>query len=233
MPGRVRVPLMLQGWFDLAFLHWRYPVSEVRAHVPALLTLDTFDGSAWVGITPFVLKGLRPPFLPPLPWISHFPEMNCRTYVRGPDGKPAIWFFSLDVARIAAAVGARLTYGLPYAWSRMRVEIADRRMAYESMRRWPDRATARIVIERGEAMQPDPLAFFLTARFRLYSQLRKRLIYADVEHEPWPLEAATLIAAEQTITSAAGLTRPVGPAIVHFSPGVRVRVGRPRFMRQT
>src|SRR5581483_5061957 len=101
---------MLQSWCDLTFLHWRYPLEAAQALVPGPLQVETFDGSAWVGITPFVVRALRPPLLPSLPWISHFPETNCRTYVKGPDGHSGVWFFSLDAARAPAVMGARLGY---------------------------------------------------------------------------------------------------------------------------
>jgi uncharacterized protein YqjF (DUF2071 family) len=113
---------MFQSWRWLTFLHWRYEPGEIRRLLPKGLELDTFDGSAWVALTPFLLSGLRPPFVPALPWISHFPEMNVRTYVRGPAGEPGIWFFTLEADRLAAVVGARLGYGLPYRWADMHVK---------------------------------------------------------------------------------------------------------------
>src|SRR5207253_428282 len=103
-----------QTWKWLAFLHWRFDPQEVAKLLPAGLTLDTHDGAAWIGLTPFIVTGLRAPFVPALPWISHFPETNVRTYVRGPDGARGIWFFTLEAARLAAVMGARVTYGLPY-----------------------------------------------------------------------------------------------------------------------
>jgi uncharacterized protein YqjF (DUF2071 family) len=221
---------MLQSWCNLTFLHWRYPAEVVQRLVPGPLEVESCDGSAWVGITPFVLEDLRPPGLPALAWISKFPETNCRTYVKPPGGKPGVWFFSLDAARAAAVAVARIWYGLPYAWSSMRVGTPGARMIYESARRWPDRrARTRIEVERGGGMEADELAVFLTARFRLYSVIAGRLAYADVEHAPWPLEAAHVLAAEQTLTDAAGLPRPEGKPLAHFSPGVRVRVGAPHF----
>ena len=112
---------MLQRWRWLTFMHWRYDAAIIQALLPELLTVDTFDGSAWVGLTPFVLAGLRLPFSPPVPWISRFPETNVRTYVRGPDGEPAVWFFTLEADRLLGVLAARALYGLPYRWSRMRV----------------------------------------------------------------------------------------------------------------
>ena len=120
-PHPVKGPVMLQSWRWLTFLHWRYEPTLIRGRLPKGLELDIFDGVAWIGLTPFVLENLRLPLLPALPWISRFPETNLRTYVRGPDGEPGIWFFSLDAARLLAVVAARFTYGLPYKWAQMRV----------------------------------------------------------------------------------------------------------------
>lgn len=210
---------MYQAWRNLTFLHWRYRAEVLQAHLPAGLRIDTFDGSAWLRIAPFFLE-LR---------LSAFPETNVLTYVRGPDGEGGVWFFSLDAARAAAVVGARLAYGLPYMWSRMRVEADARRAEYESARRWPDRrGMTRIAVERGESISAGELETFLTARFRLYSLRRGRLIFAQVQHAPWPLESARLVTLEQTLTDTLGLPRPEGVPLVHFSPGVEVQAGPPR-----
>jgi uncharacterized protein YqjF (DUF2071 family) len=119
-PAPVRLPVMFQNWYRLSFLHWPCDPARLQARLPVGLEIDTFDRTGWVGLTPFHLMGLRPPFLPAISCVSDFPEMNLRTYVRGPSG-PGIWFFSLDAASAAAVLGARLTYGLPYYWSRMSV----------------------------------------------------------------------------------------------------------------
>jgi uncharacterized protein YqjF (DUF2071 family) len=223
---------MLQSWRELTFLHWRLPSADVARRIPSSLAADSFDGSAWVGVTPFQLRNLRLPGLPAVPWISHFPETNCRTYVTAPDGSRGIWFFSLEAARFAAVAGARVAYGLPYFWSRMRVHIEGARIHYQSARRRPHAcATTDIEVERGEPVEPGPLEHFLTARYRLFSSVAGRLIYADVEHAPWPLARARVIRAGQTLIQCAGLPRPAGEPLAHYSPGVHVRVGPPRPLR--
>jgi hypothetical protein len=114
----------------------------------------------------------------------------------------------------------------------MRVRTAGARIQYQSARRWPDVAgKTDIEVERGEPVAPGQLELFLTARFRLFSLIRGRLAHADVEHAPWPLARARVIRAEQTLTECAGLGRPEGEPLAHFSPGVRVRVGPPRWAR--
>jgi len=232
LPEPVKAPLNFQSWHDLTFLHWRYAREIVQQQVPAPLEVETFDGSAWVGVVPFVITGFRPPLLPPLPWISRFPETNCRTYVKAPDGSSGVWFFSLDAARVGAVAAARMAYGLPYAWARMRVTRTERRVEYESERIWPDRVgRTRIGVEEGERREAGELEIFLTARFRLYSFIGGRLTYTRIEHPPWPLRTAQVTRLDQTLTRTAGLPDPAGEPLAHFSREVDVRVAAPRGMR--
>src|SRR6266545_3145162 len=156
LAAAVRRPVMLQHWRRLTFLHWPYPPPAVQALLPPGLEVETFDGAAWVGLVPFLMDGVRPPGVPPLPWASRFPETNVRTYALGPDGRGAIWFLSLDAARLGAVLTARASYALPYFWSRMSVGSGAPpdpgvtgaagpapagprvdRLAYRGRRRWP------------------------------------------------------------------------------------------------
>jgi uncharacterized protein YqjF (DUF2071 family) len=227
-PEAVPRAAMLQGWYHLTFLHWRYNAALLRSFIPSALEIDTFDGSAWVGLTPFLLKNLRLPHLPPLPWLSKFAETNLRTYVRHSDGSRGIWFFSLDCARLAAVVAARLSYRLPYKWASMQADPNGQQMHYLSRRK---DASADIAIEIGTPLESPPqLAIFLTARFRLYTLFKGKLAYAQVEHEPWPLHTATATKVQQTIIEAAGLPTPRDEPMVHYSPGVEVRIGWPQLL---
>lgn len=126
--------VMGQTWEDLAFLHWPVSIDELRAVVPSQLPIDTFDGRPWLGITPFVVRGLRLRATPPLPVISSFPELNVRTYV-SLEGKPGIYFLSLDAASRVAVAGARLLYRLPYYWARIDARRVGERLHYRSRRR--------------------------------------------------------------------------------------------------
>src|ERR1043166_471156 len=104
---------MEQRWEHLLFLHWPVKVDDVRALVPPALTIDRFDGSAWLTVAPFLISDLHARGIPPLPWASEFPELNLRTYVMI-GGKPGVYFFSLDAGSALAVAGARAMYHLPY-----------------------------------------------------------------------------------------------------------------------
>jgi uncharacterized protein len=217
---------MLQRWQDTAFLHWKADSRTLQETLPERLSVDTFGGDAYVGIVPFYVKDLHRPPLPSLPWISEFPETNLRTYVIGPDGERGVWFFSLDAARLAAVVGARMVYGLPYYWSSMIMVRSHDVFEYASRRIRDSSTLTNIAIRPQERIaKPSQLENFLTARFRLYTLVRGKLGAVQVEHPPWPLYKAELVHLEETLRRAASLPDR-GVPLVHYSPGVTAKFSK-------
>jgi len=232
---RVTVPVMYQSWNQISFLHWRYPPAEVQRLLPAGLEVETFDGSAWVGMTPFLLENLRAPVVPALPWLSRFPETNVRTYVQGPDGRVGIWFFSLDTPRLPAVLAARATYFLPYNWGDLELRRDGQRIRYRGRRHWPNGGAGyEVTVELGEPLGDADLGeldHYLTARWVLFTRYGPVLASASAEHPPWPLRRARALRVRQSVVSAAGLPAPRGAPLVHFSEGVDTRISAPRPLR--
>jgi len=220
---------MVQQWQDLAYIHWRYPIDEIQSLLPAGVEVDSFDGSAWVGLIPFSMRNIGLPGLPAVPYFGSFPEVNVRTYVRR-NGVPGVWFFSLDVNRFLPALVARVSYFLPYCWGKASNKRTDTALETEVRRAWPSRASTSIRVSIGDPIEsPDDLSVFLSARWGLYSRgIGKGVRYAPVDHERWPLWTAKLESLNDTLLIAAGLSAPVGDPHVMFSPGVSVRIGLPR-----
>ena len=181
---------MGQTWDDLLFLHYRVPAEQLRAFVPDGLELQQHSGSGWLGVTPFVITALRARGLLPLPFVSSFRELNVRTYVTR-DGKPGIWFFSLDAStRVAAEAGRRL-YRLPY----FPAEISLRRRGDEILfdcSRGGGKAFSAEYRSDGSVFKAEPgsLEHFLTERYCLYAEHEGELHRADIHHRPWPLQPA-------------------------------------------
>jgi len=201
-----------QTWDHLLFAHWRVDADALRALVPEQLPLDLFDGEAWIGITPFRVTGFRLRGTPPLPVVSSFLETNVRTYVTY-DGKPGIWFFTLDAESQLAVEAAKRTYRLPYHHARMR---ATRRGA------WIDYRTSRIGAELDASYRPDgaveqaaagTLEYFLTERYCLYAADDASLYRAEIHHGPWPLQAADAELRENTMSPIAL----DGDPLLHYS----------------
>src|ERR671916_1537007 len=124
---------MHQHWGSLLFTHWPVPADLPRPLILEPLVVDTYDGLAWVGITPFTMWGVRPAFTPPLPSLSESHELNVRPYVHL-DGVPGVWFFSLDANNAIAALGARLAFHLPYFHARMGLVRQGRTIHFTSSR---------------------------------------------------------------------------------------------------
>jgi uncharacterized protein YqjF (DUF2071 family) len=220
--------VMAQTWNSLLFAHWPVPPALVRPHVPASLSLDTFAGDAWIGVTPFVLTGLRLRGLPALPWGSAFPEINVRTYVRH-DGKGGVFFFSLDAGSTLAVVGARVLYRLPYHRADFDVGRDGNRMRYVCRRRRHP-AHFEAAYERTGPVARAPagsLDAWLTERYCLYTVSGRAVHRAEIDHVPWPLQPARAEIRHNTMASAAGLTLPDRPPILHYAERLDVKVWRP------
>jgi len=235
-----RTPMRMQ-WLDLTMLHWRYPAEEVQCLLPEGLTVETFDGSAWVGLVPFKME-VDVPFAPAMERILHFPETNVRTYVYGESGEPGVFFWSLEASSPPAVVTARTTYQVPYFWADMSIDAygptgtrlecspgTGDRVSYAATRRWPkpSGATSLVEVEIGEPFVGGDLDHFLTGRWALYGSFGSWLSYATMYHEPWPLHHATLLRCDDELVVATGLSQPTDAPLVHYSPGVSVRCGWP------
>jgi hypothetical protein len=201
------------SWRDLLFAHWPVPAGALRERLPRGLELDLFDGTAWLGIVPFRMVGTRLRGLPPVPGLSTFPELNVRTYVRR-DGKPGVWFFSLDAANRPAVRAARAAFGLPYFDARMEMRRDRGAIVYAS-----DRVHAGVPAARFRARYapagdvfhatPGSLEAWLTDRYCLYAKRTEGpLSRVEIDHAPWPLRAATARFELLEMTRLAGVALP-------------------------
>jgi len=226
-------PIGFQCWSNLLFVHWRVPVATIRELIPAELTVDTFDGDAWIGLVPFYMSRVRPAGLPAMPWISQFCETNLRTYVHLGGSRPGVWFFSLEAARLIAVGIARWKWRLNYHWAKMSLRRDGDLITYQSQRiRNKPPAHSNVAAEIGGELEPfttdterQSLEFFLAERYLLYTVgPGDRLLCGQVHHRPYPLKQARLQTFEQTITDAASLQIEHPPNHVLFSEGVNVEI---------
>ena len=213
-------PLVRQTWDKLLFLHWPIPAEQLRPLIPSRLAIDTFDGTAWIGVIPFTFWGTRPPLLPAVPLISSSHELNVRTYVHL-DGVPGVWFFSLDAANPLAVLGARIGFALPYFQALMKLDEEGQAIRFSSRRVHPGAPAADFAATwtGGEPMpelEPGTLDFFLVERYCLYAERGRKLYRARIFHPSWPLRRATLSALSSTMIESHGLRPPAGEPLLHF-----------------
>ena len=224
--------VMYQKWRELLFLHWTVDADSVQATLPPGLQVDTYDGQAWLGVVPFLMRGIRPRFLPAVPYVSNFLEANVRTYVRDRHGRPGVWFYSLDCDRGLAVRTARRFFSLPYFHASMQAKPqAKGGLDYRVQRRGSASASRFVYCGEGAVRQAQEgsLEHFLAERYRLFAWQPgpQRLITGEVEHIPYPLQDAVVQDQDAALIALAGFEAPAGPAEhALYSRGVDVRVRR-------
>ncbi len=236
MPGSPWI--MTQTWHDLLFAHWPVDANALREHVPAGFEIDTFDGQAWVAVVPFHMSNVAPRGVPALPWVSAFPELNVRTYVRV-KARPGVYFFSLDASNPVAVGVARTLVHLPYFTATMSVEPKEGWIEYRSERTRGTGAPAEFVARYrpvGLASPPveGSLEYFLTERYCLFTVDSAFHAYSlDIHHPRWPLQTAEAEIRVNTMADAAGIRLPSMAPLLHFSKRQDMvawpleRIGRP------
>ena len=219
---------MFQRWSDLLFLHWEWSAEELQSHLPAGLTIDTFDGRAYLGVVPFFMCGIRPRFCPAVPWLSAFQELNLRTYVHTDDGTPGVWFFSLDAANPIAVAIARRFFHLPYRHARMSAARSDNTITYHSkLPKHPGQQFRYRIPESTSEADPGSLEFFLLERYYLFAHdaKRDRLFRGQVAHPPYQFAATSAGEIDSGPLPAAGFDAPSTPPCHQAaSPGVHVDI---------
>jgi uncharacterized protein YqjF (DUF2071 family) len=216
-----------QRWRSLLFLHWPVDAKLLRELVPRSLELDLWEGTAYVGLVPFVMEGVRPRWAPEQ-LAFDFLETNVRTYVHVNGEDPGVYFFSLDAASQIAVSVARMGWGLPYHYSEMQLSRHGTGWSYSVDRVWGDRPRLRVHYELGELLGPSPpgtLEHFLVERYYLHLERRGRVWSGRVHHPPYPVQRARVLHVHDELIGATGLPRVDGlPPLVHYAEGVDVDI---------
>lgn len=225
---------MYQQWRDLLFLHWAMDPRIIEKKIPCDLKLDTHDGKAWVGIVPFSMRNVRPRFLPAIPFISNFEELNLRTYVVDSFGRPGVWFFSLDSSDKLATWIAKKFFHLPYANAKINRQKLNSVVNYTAQRLrhkkldWRQSFQWKITGDLKTA-EPGSLEFFLLERYRLFAQKPSgnTLYTGRVHHKPYQFAGVELGAYSKRLFSLNKIPVPEGPPVSAIaSPGTDVSLFR-------
>lgn len=202
----------------MLFAHWPVAPEVLRSVVPPALTIDTWEGAAWIAVVPFEITGLRLRGTWPAPVLSRFAEANVRTYTTV-HGRPGIYFLSLDAASAVAVAAARASYRLPYFRARMAIERSRGEIRYRSMRVGGTASLRALYRPRGTVFhaRPGTLEHFLVERYCLYTVHGGRVRRADIHHPRWELQAARAELAENTMTVAAGVSLPTREPLLHYA----------------
>lgn len=224
MPNRGHT--LAQDWRFLTFMHWRVDIEKLRHHVPEGLEIDTFEGDAYIGLVPFMMKHVRPSWFVSTPGISNFPEFNIRTYVKK-DGIAGVFFLTLEAKSLVTCNFAPRTYGLPYRYAKGNVKKSGDKWNWRSSRnngQFKLAGTTEVIGEQMQA-QPGSLEEFLFERYSLYTSHKGSLRRGYTHHNKWKFQLAKVELTENSLTESfnLGIDKPLTPELVHYSDGVRVR----------
>jgi uncharacterized protein YqjF (DUF2071 family) len=218
---------MRMTWSELLFAHWPIDAETIARALPAGLELDTFDGRAWLGVVPFRMSDVGLRRFPSLPGLAEFPELNVRTYVAR-DGKPGVWFFSLDAANALAVHAARGWFRLPYFHARMSCVRSGDAIEYSSERTHTGAPPAEFRARYAATSKPrtaasGTLEHWLVERYCLYAATPAgRILRGEIDHAPWTLRDARAEIERNTVARAAGFELPDEEPLLHFAEVQRV-----------
>jgi uncharacterized protein YqjF (DUF2071 family) len=226
--------MMTQRWNDLLFAHWPVPAASITPLLPEGLQVDTFQGSAWLGVVPFWLDRIKVRGMPPVPGMRSFPDLNLRTYVRDEHtGTPGVYFFSLDASNLLAVALAHTFFHLPYHWAEMRLDQrSEREFSFYSRRRFSSQQM--IFKARYRGLGPTrknadgnsgSLEYFLLERSCLFTRNRAgQAVRANLHHVPWPLEDAEAEIERNDLAKAIGIDLPDQDPVLHYSRRLAVYI---------
>jgi len=219
---------MRMRWRDLLFAHWSVDPAVVAPLIPRGLELDLFEGSCYVGAVPFLMEGVTPRLVPPLPGLHAFPELNLRTYVNR-DGKPGVWFFSLDAGQKLAVRVARRLFHLPYFDAKFEIEMTGEEVRYSATRTHRGAAEAKFTATYRPLgpmyhARSGTLEDWLTARYCLYAADPALRIYrGEIDHDLWPLQRAEADMEVNTLGTWLGIELKPNPDLLHFAKSLDVK----------
>ena len=207
---------MTQRWNDLLMAHWPVSAAAVSALLPDGVQVDTFHGSAWLGVTPCWMDRIRLRNLFPLPGARSFPDLTLRTYVRDQrTGTPGIYLFSKDANNLLAVLMGRGFCSFPIHWAEMRIEQrSEREFSFHSRRLLSRQTTLFSARYRGlgpssklAESHSGTLEYFLMERNCFFTRNRAgQTTKASIHYVPWPLEEAEADIEQNNLAAAIGIS---------------------------
>lgn len=85
-------------WKDMLMLHWKVDASIAKQLLPPSLSIDTFEGGAWITMTVLTVDNFKTRLLSMIGGKIKFDQILLHTYVLR-NGKPGIYIFKQEVEK--------------------------------------------------------------------------------------------------------------------------------------
>lgn len=190
--------MMTQEWHDVLFLHWPVSPDIVREHIPSELKLDVYNNAAWVSLVFFRVKRNRMRFMPYLPGMSSFLQLNVRTYVTY-KGRVGVYFFNLDANHPLIAKMISVTKFMPYRYAKIKLKRSKKGFFIHSTEKTSDETLMTSFEPSSMLIEKGPLELWLTERYHLWTKVKGNLFRIDISHSPWLLQHVNGVIHENTM----------------------------------
>lgn len=210
-----------QEWNDTLFMHWKIPLADLREIVPEQLSIDEFEGNAWVSLVPFTMEKIRPRFLPHWGIVSNFHEINLRTYVTH-NGKPGVYFINIEGHKHLSVFLSKALSGLPYGKAIVNRSQKDKLHSYISTNKIKNFSLAAEYEIDEQPYTKTLLDKFLTERYCLYLDKGDALYRYDTHHEEWKLHGVHMKNLKLQYQIGKLNITDKFPDLINYSKGVKV-----------
>jgi uncharacterized protein YqjF (DUF2071 family) len=221
--------VMTQEWHDVLFLHWPVSPELVRKHIPSELELDLYNNMAWIGVIFFKVKGNRLRFIPPVPGLNSYLELNVRTYVTY-KGRTGVHFFSLDANNPLIVKLTKLGNFLPYRHAKIILKRNKKTFILHSRRKhkntFPD-ALVTTFEPISTPIERNQFEKWLTERYHLWTKTKGHLFRVDITHSPWVLQNVTGTIHENSMATLLKCDFQKNNPIAHYSKMKKARIFPP------
>lgn len=215
-----------QEWHDVLFLHFQVDPHEIKPYILPELELDLFEDQAWIGLVLFKVKGNRLRWLPPVPGVSSFLQVNIRTYVTYKEMQ-GVYFLNLDVNNPMIVKMGKMRGLLPFRFADMQSIRSENTITFNN------RCQSRKGAEEKLSVTFEPFdkvvdkgAFerWFAERYHQWFKQNNHLFRIDIQHLPWELQQVQYSVNANTKLSFLKHSHLQNHPIAHYSKQKRARI---------
>lgn len=212
--------VMKQTWQDLLFAHYPVKLEVLQQVVPSVFQLEQYNGTAWIGVVPFRVQNHRVRFLPPMPGINRFLQLNVRTYVTI-NGKRGVYFLSIDMNHLIARQLAKSLFYMPTQTATINMSHNECGIYFNSKtveKGHPEFECQYTPIGQPFYARKETFEAWLVERYSMYSLNRRgEVVRCDILHDYWPLQYVDVEINNNSIFQNRGIQVASKDPILHYA----------------
>lgn len=199
-------------------LHWKVDAGAIRHLLPRALSLDTFEGGAWVTMCVASVANLRNKLLNIIKQGFKFNQVLMQTYVIH-QGKPGLFIFNQELEGSFTKNLYQKFFKLKQGGTEFQIERSNEMHKFFASNQYSGFKLG-LHYNYGAAIEPSPLEIWLSDRFKYFCEKENRLSECHVHHAKWAFKDVN-VEKFKTRFNYGGLSLEGQPDFIHFSPGIQ------------